>query len=305
MNLGRQIRQTSKRGRLFPATVIENLGNRASVRLAGNGAIVHNLNVVGGPVVAGSRVNVDYSTEPPTILAVGPETMTLGETKDALDQGLLQKPLGGGGGSGPLIVPTIGGNSGGYFGDHRDRLVYGGGPWFGGGSVEFNQAGIRFPWPANGEQGATQHHYFFVDYGLFHLPFWMTGGFRVTPLIRLRPLGGTPETPPTFEIYTEFMEVTQQVDGHWRNGDVLYGQSNGSMPYVNSFRVWTNTEHLKITVDPAGAVSTTDPTYNASTYGEAFDVLTPGLPIMIVTEYWNDDAFNGYGFFIGWFVEPL
>jgi len=72
-------RETVKRGAQFPAVVTEAMGPRASARLSGNGAIIHNLVIVGGPVEIGEKVMVDYTTPEPTIVAVSKEWLTLAD----------------------------------------------------------------------------------------------------------------------------------------------------------------------------------------------------------------------------------
>jgi hypothetical protein len=53
------------------------LGNRASAQLSGNGAIAHNLSIIGGPVKTGDSVLVDYSTPEPTIIATSESWLTM------------------------------------------------------------------------------------------------------------------------------------------------------------------------------------------------------------------------------------
>lgn len=67
--ISRNIRQTVKQGNLFPATVIDIHGPRATVRLSGNGAVYHNLAITGGPIFLGDIVHVDFTTTIPTIVA--------------------------------------------------------------------------------------------------------------------------------------------------------------------------------------------------------------------------------------------
>jgi len=300
MNLGRQIRQTSKRGRLFSATVIESLGNRASVRLAGNGAMVHNLNVVGGPVVAGSRVNVDYSTEPPTILAVGPETMTLDETRDALDQGLLQKPLGGGAGPPSVFVPAMGGNDGGFFANHQDQRVYGGGPWAGGGFIEYDQAGIRFPYPKAGEDGnGGGDNYFFVYYGIWSVPAGVSG-FSAEPIYRLKRTSGP--TTSDLEIYHVCQDISK-VLGAWKRGQNLSAEAVWLLPFTPSLQQWTDMGSASLVLGSGEYYVEDGDNYS---YGEIYGTLSPGMIIMFATEnYSSFPSLVANGWFLGWNVTLL
>lgn len=68
--IGRSFRSATKRATQYPAVVVDTHGTRASVRLSGNGAILHNLAVIGGNVDVGEAVQVDYTTPEPTVVAV-------------------------------------------------------------------------------------------------------------------------------------------------------------------------------------------------------------------------------------------
>lgn len=68
--IGRSFRSATKRATQYPAVVVDTHGTRASVRLSGNGAILHNLAVIGGNVDVGEAVQVDYTTPEPTIVSV-------------------------------------------------------------------------------------------------------------------------------------------------------------------------------------------------------------------------------------------
>ena len=82
--INKNTRQAVKRGTQYPAVVVDVHGNRASARLSTNGAIIHNLLVVGGPVEVGDSVSVDYTTPEPTIVSVAKEWMTMDDLLRAL-----------------------------------------------------------------------------------------------------------------------------------------------------------------------------------------------------------------------------
>jgi hypothetical protein len=74
--LTRNIRTTTRSATIIPAVVVDMFFGKASVRLVTNGAILHNLDVVGGPVGVGSSVNVDFSKPVPMVLAPSQEAVT-------------------------------------------------------------------------------------------------------------------------------------------------------------------------------------------------------------------------------------
>jgi hypothetical protein len=78
------IRETSKRGNLVPALVMDVSKNRANVKITSNGALVRNLRVTGGPVYVGDMVNVDYTTPEPTVVSMGRTWVTEEELARAL-----------------------------------------------------------------------------------------------------------------------------------------------------------------------------------------------------------------------------
>jgi hypothetical protein len=69
MRLNRTLRQAVKQGNLFPAIVLDVHGTRATVRLSTNGVILRNLYVVGGPVVIGDVIKVDFGSYAPIVKA--------------------------------------------------------------------------------------------------------------------------------------------------------------------------------------------------------------------------------------------
>lgn len=69
--LSRRARLNSKRSNKVPAIIINIAGKRGTVRLSGNGAMLHNLTIVGGPVEVGDTVEVDFSSTTPVIQAYG------------------------------------------------------------------------------------------------------------------------------------------------------------------------------------------------------------------------------------------
>jgi hypothetical protein len=75
--LDRKIRSLTHEKNQIPAVVVDVVGNRASVRLVGNGSLAHNLEILGGPIVKGQQVMVDYSGKRPVVNAVGKEYATI------------------------------------------------------------------------------------------------------------------------------------------------------------------------------------------------------------------------------------
>ncbi|MHA2084004.1 MAG: hypothetical protein ACXABD_09640 [Candidatus Thorarchaeota archaeon] len=69
--IGRNIRDTVRRGTSQAAVVIDVAGSKVSVRLSNRGAIYRNLDLVGGPVSIGDFVHVDFTTDDPTVVAPG------------------------------------------------------------------------------------------------------------------------------------------------------------------------------------------------------------------------------------------
>jgi hypothetical protein len=63
------IRQTVRNSNSFRAVVLSVSGNTATVRVSGVGARYSNLEVIGGPVVVGEWVSVDFATDIPKIIA--------------------------------------------------------------------------------------------------------------------------------------------------------------------------------------------------------------------------------------------
>jgi hypothetical protein len=255
--------------------------------------MVHNLNVVGGPVVAGSRVNVDYSTQPPTILAVGPETMTLEETKEALDQGLLQKPLGGGGGGDPYaFVPVIGGNLNGfYLTEHQNQRVFGGGPYRSATSG-WDHFGIGFPYPVNGDDEWTGSDVYgtLVAHGIWIVPAGVTG-FIATPLIRWKRRSGS--SASALEVNHMVYDVSLRPNGEWRNGFYLYGETTGIVPFTSSLYLWSDTSGLAIDLQ-AGVDGPT---------GFVFDTLYPGLVIQFQFLDYDNTGDPGWAWIVGWLLQ--
>lgn len=80
--ISRSIKNVTRTGNLFPATVIDAGGGTATVRLSNSGAIYRNLNVVGGTVKKGDFCYVDFSAYTPIVLAQGnTSTTTVSSTK--------------------------------------------------------------------------------------------------------------------------------------------------------------------------------------------------------------------------------
>src|SRR5512138_335591 len=72
-SLSQSLRTSVRQGNLIPAVVLDTHGDRATVRLSNSahGAIFQALEVTGGPVAKGQRIKVDFTTNPPTIVAPG------------------------------------------------------------------------------------------------------------------------------------------------------------------------------------------------------------------------------------------
>jgi hypothetical protein len=66
-------------------------GSRASARLSTNGAIIHDLEIVGGPVDIGDAVAVDYTTPKPTIVSHSRSWLTMDDLLRALAK--LEEPI--------------------------------------------------------------------------------------------------------------------------------------------------------------------------------------------------------------------
>lgn len=71
------IRNVSRTATHYPGTIVDVHGGKASARLSGNGATVHSLDVIGGPVEIGESVTVDFSTPDPTIIATSKSWLTM------------------------------------------------------------------------------------------------------------------------------------------------------------------------------------------------------------------------------------
>lgn len=84
-SLSRKLKNNAKRGSYVKATVVDVNGNEASVRLAGNGALLKSLRVSGGPVTIDQEVEVSYATVPPIIIASSPTNITVQRTNEMID----------------------------------------------------------------------------------------------------------------------------------------------------------------------------------------------------------------------------
>lgn len=69
-NLRANITNLSK-NKVIKALVLESLGSRVSVKLGGSGKVLNGLEVVGGPVVAGQYILIDYASGIPIAKAIG------------------------------------------------------------------------------------------------------------------------------------------------------------------------------------------------------------------------------------------
>jgi hypothetical protein len=75
--LRQNFREIAKKATQYPAIVVDTHGKRASARLSNNGAVIHNLQVVGGNVKVGESISVDYTTPEPTIVALSKSWATM------------------------------------------------------------------------------------------------------------------------------------------------------------------------------------------------------------------------------------
>lgn len=85
MTLIKVIREKVKSGASVPAVVLDVFYGRASVRLSSNGSILHNLEVVGGPVIEGQAVKVDFTTPEPTVVAISQDGLSAADVLDLIN----------------------------------------------------------------------------------------------------------------------------------------------------------------------------------------------------------------------------
>ena len=97
--ISKDIRVNVKAGTRIPAVVVDTFGGRASARMLGNGALMRNLHVTGGPVIKGDNVYIDFTTATPHIVAIS----TVGAAVSLARGG----SGGGGGGGAPTEGPGI------------------------------------------------------------------------------------------------------------------------------------------------------------------------------------------------------
>ena len=83
--LSNKVRDNVRQGRLIPAIVIDVFFDKATVKLSGNGSILHGLPVIGGPISAGQPVNIDFTTRQPTVVAQGIQGITKEDLEKALE----------------------------------------------------------------------------------------------------------------------------------------------------------------------------------------------------------------------------
>lgn len=84
--LDQRIVDRVKKGRHVPAIVLDYFNGRATVKLGYTGATMRNLKVIGGPVEANDLVDVDYTTEEPTVVALSKEWMTEDDVRSIFDE---------------------------------------------------------------------------------------------------------------------------------------------------------------------------------------------------------------------------
>ena len=82
--LQKQIRSSVKSGSSVPAIVVDVFYSKATIQLSGNGAIMRNLSVIGGPVSVGQIVEVDFTTPVPTVVAKGGEWASIDDLSKAI-----------------------------------------------------------------------------------------------------------------------------------------------------------------------------------------------------------------------------
>ena len=82
--LQKQIRSSVKSGTSVPGIVVDVFYSKATVQLSGNGAIMRNLSVIGGPVEVGQIVEVDFTTPTPTVVAKGGEWASIDDLSKAI-----------------------------------------------------------------------------------------------------------------------------------------------------------------------------------------------------------------------------
>lgn len=71
---------------IIPATVIEQIGDRVTVRLSGTGQILRNLSLSGGPCIKDQSVSVDMSTRPFTVKAKSLQGLSQSDLDSAIKQ---------------------------------------------------------------------------------------------------------------------------------------------------------------------------------------------------------------------------
>lgn len=83
-NLSSKVRRSVQSGKLMPAVVIESYFDKVTVQMGGNGQLMRNLPIVGGPVDVGAKVNIDFSTTPPQVVAKGNAYVTAKDLENAV-----------------------------------------------------------------------------------------------------------------------------------------------------------------------------------------------------------------------------
>ena len=81
---GDKFRTANQRGSLVNATVVNVFFDQVAIQLSGGGAILHGLRLIGGPVKAGDSVQVDFTTNPPLVIAKGNAYLSADDLEAAL-----------------------------------------------------------------------------------------------------------------------------------------------------------------------------------------------------------------------------
>jgi len=84
-NLSKQVKRTAKSASLISGTITDVSGSKASVRLSSNGAVMKNMNVIGGPVTIGQSVDVSFTSTPAFILAYSGGGITSNDASKIVD----------------------------------------------------------------------------------------------------------------------------------------------------------------------------------------------------------------------------
>jgi hypothetical protein len=79
-----KVRNANRSGNILQATVVDVFYDRVAVQVGAGGTILRGLKLIGGPVTAGDNVMVDFSSDPPVVVAKGTEYLSMSDLEDAL-----------------------------------------------------------------------------------------------------------------------------------------------------------------------------------------------------------------------------